>query len=147
MTEARNYAASWLAGWLANLIVAHLGCASAIALASTMIPIVISVLMAVQTPGINVIGMAMLLQYVVGIGFILPVNSPQAMIACGTGTFTAQLRAHRLRSHPGGHGAAGDFLADSLAHGGPHDAVCRLGHGHASKELRAPMHNSPAALM
>lgn len=101
------------ASWLANLIVAHLGLqnasafailmllslflivihlgfASATALASTMIPIVISVLMAVQTPGINVIGMTMLLQFVVSIGFILPVNSPQAMIAYGTDTFTAR---------------------------------------------------------
>ncbi|WP_026435663.1 DASS family sodium-coupled anion symporter [Acidovorax sp. JHL-9] len=72
------------------LIVIHLGFASATALASTMIPIVISVLMAVQTPGINVIGMTMLLQFVVSIGFILPVNSPQAMIAYGTDTFTAR---------------------------------------------------------
>jgi anion transporter len=43
------------------LIVIHLGFASATALASTMIPIVISVLTAVQTPGINVVGMTMLL--------------------------------------------------------------------------------------
>lgn len=101
------------AGWLANLIVAHLGLqnasafailmllslflivihlgfASATALASTMIPIVISVLAAVQTPGINVIGMTMLLQFVVSFGFILPVNAPQNMIAYGTDTFEAR---------------------------------------------------------
>jgi di/tricarboxylate transporter len=52
-----------------------------------MIPIIISVLMAVQTPGINVIGMTMLLQFVVSFGFILPVNAPQNMIAYGTDTF------------------------------------------------------------
>ncbi len=98
------------AGWLANLIVhnlglqnatafailmllslflivIHLGFASATALASTMIPIVISVLGAVQTPGLNVIGMTMLLQFVVSFGFILPVNAPQNMIAYGTDTF------------------------------------------------------------
>lgn len=101
------------AGWLANLIVQnlglqnasafailmllslfliviHLGFASATALASTMIPIIISVLMAVQTPGINVVGMTMLLQFVVSFGFILPVNAPQNMIAYGTGTFDAR---------------------------------------------------------
>lgn len=101
------------AGWLANLIVTnlglanasafailmlmslfliviHLGFASATALASTMIPIIISVLTAVQTPGINVIGMTMLLQFVVSFGFILPVNAPQNMIAYGTDTFEAR---------------------------------------------------------
>ena len=101
------------AGWLANLIVTHLGLqqasafavlmlmslflivihlgfASATALASTMIPIVISVLTAVQTPGLNVVGMTMLLQFVVSFGFILPVNAPQNMIAYGTDTFAAR---------------------------------------------------------
>ncbi|MEO8389678.1 DASS family sodium-coupled anion symporter [Polaromonas sp.] len=101
------------AGWLANLIVQnlglqnasafailmlmslfliviHLGFASATALASTMVPIIISVLMAVKTPGINVVGMTMLLQFVVSFGFILPVNAPQNMIACGTDTFEAR---------------------------------------------------------
>ncbi|NKE66126.1 DASS family sodium-coupled anion symporter [Ramlibacter sp. RBP-2] len=72
------------------LIVIHLGFASATALASTMIPIVISVLTTVQTPGINVIGMTMLLQFVVSFGFILPVNAPQNMIAYGTDTFDAR---------------------------------------------------------
>ncbi len=60
------------------LIVIHLGFASATGLASTMIPIIISVLQAVETPGINPIGMTMLLQFVVSFGFILPVNSPRA---------------------------------------------------------------------
>ena len=72
------------------LIVIHLGFASATALASTMIPIIISVLTAVQTPGINVVGMTMLLQFVVSFGFILPVNAPQNMIAYGTDTFDAK---------------------------------------------------------
>jgi len=61
------------------LIVIHQGFASATALASTMIPLIISVLMAVQTPGINVTGMTMLLQFVVSFGLILPVNAPQNM--------------------------------------------------------------------
>ncbi|MBC7648243.1 MAG: DASS family sodium-coupled anion symporter [Vitreoscilla sp.] len=74
------------------LIIIHLGFASATALASTMIPIIISVLLAVQAGGaaINVIGMTMLLQFVVSFGFILPVNAPQNMIAYGTDTFDAR---------------------------------------------------------
>jgi di/tricarboxylate transporter len=55
-----------------------------------MIPIVISVLQSVQTPGMNVIGMTLLLQFVVSFGFILPVNAPQNMVAYGTDTFTAR---------------------------------------------------------
>ncbi|EJE53680.1 sodium:sulfate symporter family protein [Acidovorax sp. CF316] len=47
-------------------------------------------LLAVHTPGINVVGMTMLLQFlVVSFGFILPVNAPQSMVARGTGTFDA----------------------------------------------------------
>jgi len=72
------------------LIVIHLGFASATALASAMIPIVISVLQSVQTPGLNVIGMTLLLQFVVSFGFILPVNAPQNMVAYGTDTFAAR---------------------------------------------------------
>lgn len=105
----RTQAAAWLANLIVHhlglqnagafailmllsifLVVIHLGFASATALASTMIPIVISVLGAVQTPGINVIGMTMLLQFVVSFGFILPVNAPQNMIAYGTDTFEAR---------------------------------------------------------
>lgn len=69
------------------LIVIHLGFASATGLAAAMIPIVISVLQGVKTPGINVVGMTMILQYVVSFGMILPVNAPQNMIAYGTDTF------------------------------------------------------------
>jgi len=72
------------------LIVIHLGFASATALASAMIPIVIAVLKGVATPGINVIGMTMLLQFVVSFGFILVVNAPQNMVAYGTDTFSAR---------------------------------------------------------
>jgi anion transporter len=72
------------------LVVIHLGFASATALASAMIPIVIAVLNGVATPGINVIGMTMLLQFVVSFGFILVVNAPQNMVAYGTDTFSAR---------------------------------------------------------
>jgi anion transporter len=105
----RTNAAPWLAGLIVHglglqqasafailmllslfLIVIHLGFASATALASAMIPIILSVLTTVQTPGINVVGMTMLLQFVVSFGFILPVNAPQNMIAYGTDTFDAR---------------------------------------------------------
>jgi len=72
------------------LIVIHLGFASATALASAMIPIMISVLQQVQAPGMNIIGMTMILQFVVSFGFILPVNAPQNMVAYGTDTFAVK---------------------------------------------------------
>ena len=72
------------------LIVVHLGFASATALASAMIPIMIAVLQSVQTPGLNLIGMTMILQFVVSFGFILPVNAPQNMVAYGTETFVVR---------------------------------------------------------
>jgi sodium-dependent dicarboxylate transporter 2/3/5 len=72
------------------LTVIHLGFASATALASAMVPIVIAVLQGVATPNINVVGMTMLLQFVVSFGFILVVNAPQNMVAYGTETFEAR---------------------------------------------------------
>lgn len=72
------------------LIVIHLGFASATALASTMIPIIIAVVQKVQTPGVSVIGLTLLLQFVVSFGFILPVNSPQGMVGYGTGSFVVR---------------------------------------------------------
>lgn len=72
------------------LIFIHLGFASATALASTMIPIVIAVLQGVATPDINIVGMTLLLQFVVSFGFILVVNAPQNMVAYGTETFSAR---------------------------------------------------------
>lgn len=79
-----------LAVMSAFLIVIHLGFASATALASAMIPIVIAVLQGVSTPGINVLGLTMLLQFVVSFGFILVVNAPQNLVAYGTETFEAR---------------------------------------------------------
>jgi anion transporter len=87
----KNASALFILGVMAVfLVVIHLGFASATALASAMIPIVIAVLKSVATPGINVIGMTMLLQFVVSFGFILVVNAPQNMVAYGTDTFTAR---------------------------------------------------------
>lgn len=76
------------------LIVVHLGFASATALASAMIPIMISVLQQIaggpNAAPMNLVGMTMLLQFVVSFGFILPVNAPQNMVAYGTDTFTVK---------------------------------------------------------
>jgi len=74
--------------------VVHLGFASATALASAMIPIMISVLQQIaggpDAAPMNLVGMTMLLQFVVSFGFILPVNAPQNMVAFGTDTFTVK---------------------------------------------------------
>ena len=69
------------------LIAIHLGFASATALASAMIPIVISIVTAVNIPGVNPVGLTMIAQFSICFGFILPVNSPQGMVAYSTGTF------------------------------------------------------------
>jgi anion transporter len=79
-----------LAVMAAFLVVIHLGFASATALASSLIPIIIAIMQKMDTPGINVIGMTLLLQFVVSFGFILPVNSPQGMVAYGTETFAVR---------------------------------------------------------
>lgn len=73
----------------AFLIVIHLGFASATALTSAMIPIMIAVLQRLGGD-INVMGMTMLLGFVVSFGFILPVNAPQNMFCFGTETFTSK---------------------------------------------------------
>ncbi|HTV30008.1 MAG TPA: DASS family sodium-coupled anion symporter [Xanthobacteraceae bacterium] len=105
----QTQAAQWLAGLIVQwfglnqlagigilavmalfLVIIHLGFASATALASTMIPIIIAIMQKVQTPGINVLGMTLLLQFAVSFGFILPVNSPQGMLAYGTQTFVVR---------------------------------------------------------
>jgi anion transporter len=87
----RNATALFILGVMSLfLVVIHLGFASATALAAAMIPIVIAVLQGVATPGINIVGMTMLLQFVVSFGFILVVNAPQNMVAYGTETFAAK---------------------------------------------------------
>ncbi|ETD66946.1 membrane protein [Pelistega indica] len=73
----------------AFLIVIHLGFASATALSSSMIPIMIALLQ--NLPGdINRLGMTMILGFVVSYGFILPINAPQNMVCLGTETFNAK---------------------------------------------------------
>lgn len=69
------------------LIIIHLGFASAAALSSALIPIIIALVNGLDAPNVNVLGITMILQYVISFGFILPVNAPQNLIAYSTGAF------------------------------------------------------------
>jgi len=71
------------------LILIHLGFASATALTSAMLPIMIALLQ--QLGGdINPLGMSMLLGFVMSFGFLLPINAPQNMVCAGTETFSSR---------------------------------------------------------
>ena len=59
-------------------------------MATTMIPVMISVLQDSQIPTTKVAGMTMLLAFATSIGWILPINGPQNMLAFGTDTFEAR---------------------------------------------------------
>ena len=69
------------------LILIHLGFASATALAAAMIPIIISILQKLHLPGVDIATATMIFQFSVCFGFILPVNSPQGMVAYSSDTF------------------------------------------------------------
>jgi anion transporter len=75
--------------WL-FLILLHLGFSSGAAMATTMIPVMMSVLQQTQIPPIKIAGMIMLLTFVTSVGWILPINGPQNMLAFGTETFAAR---------------------------------------------------------
>jgi solute carrier family 13 (sodium-dependent dicarboxylate transporter), member 2/3/5 len=102
-------AAGWLATYVVNefdiqqlsifailavlwlfLILLHLGFSSGAAMATTMIPVMLSVLQQAQIPTLKVAGMTMLLTFVTSVGWILPINGPQNMLAFGTDTFEAR---------------------------------------------------------
>ncbi|GER74057.1 DASS family sodium-coupled anion symporter [Weizmannia acidilactici] len=73
---------------LFNILI-HLGFASATSLSSALIPIFIALTSTIHL-GDNRIGFVLIQQFVISIGFLLPVNSPQSMLAYGTGAFTAK---------------------------------------------------------
>ncbi len=77
---------------MALLILLHLGFASATALASAMIPIVIAILLKANAanPALNPVGLTLIIHFTVCFGFILPVNAPQNMVAYSTGAFEAR---------------------------------------------------------
>ncbi|EHD0004831.1 DASS family sodium-coupled anion symporter [Staphylococcus pseudintermedius] len=73
---------------LFNILI-HLGFASATSLASALIPVFIS-LISTLSLGDNAIGFVLIQQFVISFGFLLPVSSPQSMLAYGTETFTVK---------------------------------------------------------
>jgi anion transporter len=68
-------------------IVLHLGFASATGLASTLIPVMIAFAQQLPPSTGNAFGIVLIQQFVVSIGFILPMNAPQNMLCYGTGAF------------------------------------------------------------
>ena len=70
-------------------ILIHLGFASATSLSSALIPVFIS-LASTLSLGDHSIGFVLIQQFVISFGFLLPVSSPQGMLAYGTETFTAK---------------------------------------------------------
>jgi sodium-dependent dicarboxylate transporter 2/3/5 len=74
--------------WL-FLILLHLGFSSGAAMATTMIPVMLGVLQQAQIPSMQIAGMIML-TFVTSVGWILPINGPQNMLAFATQTFTAR---------------------------------------------------------
>lgn len=72
------------------IIIIHLGFASGSAIASAMIPIVIALLQGLPLEGLNIVGLTMVFHFVINFGFILPVNTPQGILAFATDTFSAK---------------------------------------------------------
>ncbi|MBI5974346.1 SLC13 family permease [Staphylococcus canis] len=73
---------------LFNILI-HLGFASATSLASALIPVFISLTSTINL-GDQSIGFVLIQQFVISFGFLLPVSSPQGMLAYGTETFTVK---------------------------------------------------------
>lgn len=73
---------------LFNILI-HLGFASATSLSSALIPVFISLATTLHL-GDHTIGFVLIQQFVISFGFLLPVSSPQGMLAYGTETFTAK---------------------------------------------------------
>lgn len=72
---------------LVNIFI-HLGFASATSLSSAFIPIVISLVSSMGDVPFDGVGLVIIQQFVISFGFILPVNSPQNMLAYGTDGYT-----------------------------------------------------------
>src|SRR5699024_7203620 len=66
-------------------ILLHLGFASATCLASALIPVFISLASTLDL-GNQSVGFVLIQQFVISFGFLLPVSSPQSMLAYGTET-------------------------------------------------------------
>ncbi len=73
---------------LFNILI-HLGFASATSLASALIPVFISLTTTLDL-GEQSMAFVLIQQFVISFGFLLPVSSPQSMLAYGTETFTVK---------------------------------------------------------
>lgn len=73
---------------LFNILI-HLGFASATSLASALIPVFISLTTTLDL-GEHSMAFVLIQQFVISFGFLLPVSSPQSMLAYGTETFTVK---------------------------------------------------------
>lgn len=71
---------------LFNILI-HLGFASATSLASALMPVFIALTFTLSMDQDTSIGFALIQQFVISFGFLLPISSPQGMLAYGTGTF------------------------------------------------------------
>lgn len=71
-------------------IIIHLGFASATSLASALMPVVIALTVTLGLSQQQSVGFALIQQFVISIGFLLPISSPQGMLGYGTGTFTVK---------------------------------------------------------
>lgn len=71
-------------------IIIHLGFAIATSLDSTLIPVMIALTVTLGLSQDQSIGFALIQQFVISIGFLLPISSPQGMMGYGTGTFTVK---------------------------------------------------------
>lgn len=72
---------------LFNILI-HLGFASATSLASALMPVFIALTVTLGLGQDQSIGFALIQQFVISFGFLLPISSPQGMLGYGTGTFT-----------------------------------------------------------
>lgn len=71
---------------LFNILI-HLGFASATSLASALMPVFIALTFTLNFNQDTSIGFALIQQFVISFGFLLPISSPQGMLGYGTGTF------------------------------------------------------------
>src|SRR5699024_9663143 len=70
-------------------IVIHLGFASATSLASALIPIVIALVVSMDSASFKCPAIVVSIQSVISFAVILPISSPQKMLAYGTKTITS----------------------------------------------------------
>lgn len=73
---------------VANILL-HLGFASATSYASALMPVFIALTLTVGMNTEQSLGYAVIMTYVVSFGFLLPINSPQGILAYGSRTFSS----------------------------------------------------------